>query len=87
LNILVFLLSSTGHSDYGARRELFNPKKGENVMKLNAPKKITWLISLIIGALGIVAHLVAIPVLSVYAFWLVVVGFVLLVLGTFLKGL
>ncbi len=56
-------------------------------MKLNAPKKITWLISLIIGALGIVAHLVAIPVLSVYAFWLVVVGFVLLVLGTFLKGL
>ena len=56
-------------------------------MKLNAPKKITWLMSLIIGALGSVAHLVAIPVLSVYAFWLVVVGFVLLVLGTFLKGL
>jgi hypothetical protein len=56
-------------------------------MKLNAPKKITWLISLIIGILGIVAYFVAIPVLSVYAFWIVVAGFVLLVLGTFLKGL
>jgi len=62
-------------------------KKETNIMKLNAPKKITWLISLIVGALGIVAHFVAIPVLSVYAFWLVVVGFVLLILGTFLKGL
>ncbi len=56
-------------------------------MKLNAPKKITWLISLVIGVLGILAYFVTIPVLSVYAFWLVVVGFVLLALGTFLKGL
>ncbi len=56
-------------------------------MKLNAPKKITWLISLIVGVLGIVAFFVAIPVVSVHAFWFVVVGFVLLLLGTFLKGL
>jgi hypothetical protein len=56
-------------------------------MKLNAPKVITWWISVIIGVLGIVAFFVTIPVLSAYAFWVVVVGFVLLVLGTFLKGL
>ncbi len=56
-------------------------------MKLNAPKVITWWIAVIVGVLGIVASFVTIPVLSVYAFWLVVVGFVLLVLGTFVKGL
>lgn len=56
-------------------------------MKLNAPKVITWWIAVIVGVLGIVAFFVTIPVLSVYAFWLVVVGFVLLVLGTFVKGL
>jgi hypothetical protein len=56
-------------------------------MKLNAPKTITWWIALIVGAVGIVAHLVPIPVLSGFAFWLVAVAFVLLILATFLKGL
>ena len=71
----------------GQEENYLIPKKEENIMKLNAPKKITWLISLIVGVLGVVAYLVTIPVLSVYAFWIVVVGFVLLILGTFLKGL
>lgn len=58
-------------------------------MKMNAPKTVTWLIAVIIGAIGIVSSLgiVAIPVISGYAFWLVAVGFVLLALATLLKGL
>ena len=56
-------------------------------MKLNAPQKVTWWIALIVGALGILAHLVTIPVLSGFAFWLVVVAFVLLILATYFKGL
>jgi len=56
-------------------------------MKLSAPKQITWWIALVIGALGILAKLGMIPVLSGYAFWLVVVAFVLLLLATLLKGL
>jgi hypothetical protein len=56
-------------------------------MKLNAPQKITWWIALIVGMIGIVAHLVTIPVLSGLAFWLVAVAFVLLILATYLKGL
>jgi len=55
-------------------------------MKLNAPKQITWWIALIIGVIGIIGRLVTVPVISPYAFWLVVVAFVLLFLGTFLKG-
>lgn len=56
-------------------------------MKLNAPKQITFLISLIIAVLGVLGYFVTIPFISVYAFWFVVAGFVLLALGTFVKGL
>ncbi len=56
-------------------------------MKLNAPKKNTWLVAVVIGVVGIIAKFVTIPFISIYAFWLVVVAFVLLALATYLKGL
>ena len=56
-------------------------------MKLSAPKKNTWIVAVVIGVVGIIAKFVAIPFLSVYAFWLVVIAFVLLALATYLKGL
>lgn len=54
-------------------------------MKLSAPKKVTWWVALIVGVVGILANFVTIPFLSGYAFWLVAIGFVLLVLATYLK--
>jgi hypothetical protein len=54
-------------------------------MKLSEPKVITWWIAVILGVLGIVAFFVA--SISAYAFWLVLVGLVVLVLGNLLKGL
>jgi len=59
----------------------------EDNMRLSRPKNITWWIAVILGALGIVSHFVAIPVLSDWSFWLVVAGFILLVLATYLKDL
>ncbi len=56
-------------------------------MKLSAPKTGTFWLALIVAALGLVASLVSIPVLSGFAFWLVVIGFVILLLGTMVKGL
>jgi hypothetical protein len=56
-------------------------------MKLNAPKKLTWWIAVVAGVLGIIASFVSIPVLSGISFWLVALGFVLLALATYLKGL
>jgi nicotinamide riboside transporter PnuC len=56
-------------------------------MKLSAPKQITWWIALVVGVVGVLAFLTPIPVLSGFAFWLVVVAFVLLILATLLKGL
>lgn len=55
-------------------------------MKLNAPKKVTWLVAVVLGVLGILAFFVTIPFVSAYAFWFVVVAFVLLALATYLKG-
>ena len=56
-------------------------------MKLSAPKQITWIIALVVGLLGILGSLVTIPVISAYAFWLVVIAFVILIAATFLKDL
>lgn len=56
-------------------------------MKLNEPKVVTFWLAVILGVLGIIANLVTIPVLSGIAFWLVVAGLVVLVLGNLLKGL
>jgi len=56
-------------------------------MNLNAPKQLTWIIAVILGILGLIGVIVALPFISAYAFWFVFVGFVLLALGCFLKGL
>lgn len=56
-------------------------------MKLTPPKKLTFWISIILGLVGLVAKLVAIPFLSAYAFWILFIGFLLLALGLLIKGL
>jgi hypothetical protein len=56
-------------------------------MNFSAPKQITWWVAVIVGAVGILAYLVTIPVLSGFAFWLLAVGFVLLAVATAVKSL
>jgi hypothetical protein len=56
-------------------------------MRLSAPKQVTWIIALILGVLGVVGAFVVIPLVSTYAFWVVVAGLALLLLATLLKGL
>lgn len=51
----------------------------------SAPKKITWIIGLIIGILGILGHFVDIQVLKEYDFTLLLIGFIVLALGTTFK--
>jgi hypothetical protein len=55
-------------------------------MKPSAPKKNLWLISVIIGILGIVGHFVHIEFISQYSLWFLIVGFGLLAIGTTFKG-
>jgi heme/copper-type cytochrome/quinol oxidase subunit 1 len=56
-------------------------------MNFSAPKKITWWIAVVVGVVGILATFVSVPVLSGFAFWLVVIGFALLAVATVVEGL
>lgn len=56
-------------------------------MSLSAPKQVTWLISLILGIIGLVGFVVSIPVITGLAFWIVIVALALLLLATFIPGL
>ncbi len=56
-------------------------------MKLSAPKVITWWVALVLAVLGVLAALVKIPVLSGFAFWLVVIAAALLLIATAVEGL
>lgn len=56
-------------------------------MKLSAPKKVVWWIALILAVLGILENVIGLPVIGPAAgFWLVAAGYVLLFLGTLVKG-
>jgi hypothetical protein len=59
----------------------------EQIMKLSAPKNVTWWIAVVLGVLGILGTFISLPLVSANAFWFVAVGFVLLALATFLKDL
>lgn len=60
-------------------------------MRLNAPKKIVWVIALILGILGLVGWIVGvlaeIAILPLIAFWVMAVGLALVLLATLVKGL
>jgi uncharacterized membrane protein HdeD (DUF308 family) len=54
-------------------------------MKLSTPKNITFWIAVILAVLGVIFFFI--PAVASYAFWLLLVGFVLLALGNLLNGL
>jgi hypothetical protein len=54
--------------------------------KLNAPTQIVFLISLALAILAVVGLFVAIPFVSLYAFWFAIAGYVVLAAGCVLKG-
>lgn len=56
-------------------------------MRLSAPKVITWWISVVLGALGLLGHFGVVVALAGYSLWLVTIGLVVLVLATLLKNL
>ena len=54
-------------------------------MKLNAPKKITWLIALIAGLVGLLGGFI--PVVQSFAPWLVAAAWALLLIANVVTGL
>jgi hypothetical protein len=52
-------------------------------MKLSAPTKITWFVTLALFVLGLIGALFTIPVLTGLAPWLALVGLALLLVATY----
>lgn len=55
-------------------------------MRLTPPKKNTFYGSVALAALGLLGSIIAIPVVSDFAFWFVLVAFVVLAAGNAMKG-
>ena len=55
-------------------------------MKLTPPKQTTFWISVVLAVLGLLGFMAIVPQLAAYAFWLVLVGFVVLALANMVKG-
>lgn len=53
----------------------------------SAPKQITWIIGLVCGTLGIIGHYAQVQVLTEYNYILLLIGFVVLAVGTTFKEL
>ncbi len=53
----------------------------------SAPKKITWIIGLVAGILGIIGHFAQIQVLTEYNYELLLIGFAVLAIGTTFREL
>ncbi|MBI5933572.1 MAG: hypothetical protein HY867_07670 [Chloroflexi bacterium] len=56
-------------------------------MKLTPPKMVTFGIAVALGVFGLLSHLGIFTAIPIAAFWLLFLGFVLLVLGLLVKGL
>lgn len=48
----------------------------------SAPNQIVWIVALILGFLGILGHYTEIDVLPKYNYEMLLIGFILLVIGT-----
>jgi hypothetical protein len=55
-------------------------------MRLTPPTKNVFWISVVVAAVGLIAKLGVVAFLVPFAFWLVLIAFVLLALGVALKG-
>ena len=55
-------------------------------IRLNAPTKNTFLISLVLAVIAVLGVFVFIPFVSVYAFWIAIIAYIVLAAGCVLKG-
>jgi hypothetical protein len=55
-------------------------------MTLNAPKQIVFIIAVVLAVLALLGYFVAIPFVSLYAFWILLIGFIVLAGGVMMKG-
>ena len=55
-------------------------------MKLNAPTFIVFVISAVLAVLSLLSVFIPLPIISAYAFWVLLIAYIVLVAGNVLKG-
>ena len=55
-------------------------------MTLNAPSQMVFIIAVVIAIIAILGVLIAIPFVTAYAFWILVLAFIVLAGGVLMKG-
>lgn len=55
-------------------------------MKFNAPSQVTFLISVLLAALAVLSRFVVIPNVTPNALWILLIGYVVLVIGCMYRG-
>ena len=56
-------------------------------MTLNAPKQIVFIIAVVLAVLALIGVLIpTVPLLGGYAFWILLIGFIVLAGGVLMKG-
>jgi len=60
---------------------------GDVAMDLSAPTQAVFLISLVLAVLAVIGVFVSIPFVTLYAFWLAIIGYIVLAAGCVAKGL
>lgn len=55
-------------------------------MKLSAPSQNLFIVAVVLAVLALLGTIVAIPVVSVYAFWIMAAAFVVLTVGVIARG-
>jgi hypothetical protein len=63
------------------------PREDIMALKLNAPSQVLFLVSLVIAVVALVGQLTPIPLASANGFWLAIIAYVVLAVGTVAKGL
>jgi hypothetical protein len=53
---------------------------------LSAPTMPIFIVSLVLAVLALLGHFAAIPFVSLYQFWIAIIAYIVLALGSVLKG-
>ena len=55
-------------------------------MNLSAPTQVIFWISLILAILALIGYFVVMPFITLYAFWLAIIAYIVLAAGCLMKG-
>jgi hypothetical protein len=60
-------------------------EKREKNMNLHAPSVLIFVVSLVFAVLALIGHVVLIPFVTLYGFWVAIIAYVILAVGVMMR--